>query len=183
MGLSTLDVSRAIRGLEPIYGARKNRDELVGAWHDILRGFDGETVKRAARKYAQSNARFFPTPGQISEIARELQAETFGDKPIAEPAWDQRQEGPCPVCGAVLQLVTDPQAAREVWTVGKWRRRTQTDAPAPKRYQVIHDAERHRIAEVPIVGMSNRPQARPEHDEETGKWAKAMVDALRDTDG
>lgn len=158
--MNDLDLKREIRKLAVAYGKPEHpEDETVGLWRHVLDGITDKAVTEAVNQYVRSPARYFPRAGQIAEIAREIEASTYGDRPHdGKPRdWNAHQEGPCPVCGAVLQLYSDRKP--EVWDRGRWRKRTADDPDPPRRFQFVHDAGAHQRAGVPIVGLSNRPRA------------------------
>lgn len=147
------DIRRQVRRLLAVYNTSKPEDEIVEAWQWVL-GSDVEPVElmAAVSDYAKSGARYMPTPGALREAAIAKRAGRPPDS--GSPSdWNQTLDGPCPVCGAVLQLAPDPvdlgvYDAR----AGKWRERTADDSPPPKRYRVLHDGHLHRERGEPIVG-------------------------------
>lgn len=155
--MNDLDLKREIRKLAIAYGKPEHpEEETVGLWRNVLDGISDRAVSAAVLQYVRSPARFFPRAGQIADIAREIESSTFGDMRRSEkpPDWNQHQEGPCPVCGAVLQLAQDPHDGGEVWDArrGKWRRRTDDDPEPPRRYRILHDGWAHKERGVPAVG-------------------------------
>lgn len=163
------DIRKQVRRLSAVYSTSKPEDQVVEAWKWVL-GDDVGPVElmSAVTDYAKSGARYFPTPGQIREAA--LGHRSGVTNPEAPRDWNQLQEGPCPVCGAMLQLATDPLAQQVVWHhyrnpkttrwEGKLRKRTKDDPPPLKRYTVIHDAGAHQRAGAPIIGHASYSEAR-----------------------
>ncbi len=152
--ITEADCLREIRRLEVVYGDQDRADDLARAWHKALGRISAASLIAAVERYiGQPGARYFPRPWQIKALAAEV-GTASGDY-VAQLSWNQLQEGPCPVCGAVLQLVTDPLAQRYVWDPGRrpsWRKREKSDPQPEKRYGVLHDREAHERAGVPIVG-------------------------------
>ena len=156
--MNDVDLKREIKKLAIAYGKPEvPEDEAIGLWRHVVEGLSDRSVTEAVNQYVRSPARFFPRAGQIAEIAREIEASTFGDRRDAGPKdWNALQDGPCPVCGAVLQLYAHDK--RETWDarVNKWRKRTPDDPDPPRRYRLIHDAAAHARAGASMVGESNR---------------------------
>lgn len=159
--VTDLEIRKNVRRLMAVFSTSKAEDEVVEAWKWVLAS-DVEPMElaMAVSDYAKSGARYFPTPGQLREAAmahRTSQPAEAG----ASKDWNQLQEGPCPVCGAVLQLATDPLASRQVYDsrVGKWRARTRDDPPPTKRYTVVHDLAEHARRDAPVVGQVDTRRA------------------------
>ena len=158
MALSDLDVKREIKRLAIAYGKpTEPEDELVRLWRHVLEGVSDSAVHEAVDQYVRSEARYFPRAGMIRAIALEIQAHEYARRPPdSEPPsnWNSLQEGPCPVCGAVLQLAHDPNDTGYTYDVRarRWRKRAEGDWQPPKRYRVLHDGWAHKQAGVPAVG-------------------------------
>jgi len=157
--VTDLDVRRALKDLASVYKRPDgDRDDMVATWRRALGEVDPRHLEEAVVEYMRSERQFFPKPGQLLVIIRRLESESYGDRRVAETAdWNQLQDGPCPICGAVMRVVTDPLAKRAVWDHKKrvMRKRQPDDPPPTKRLGVIHDRVRHQQAGVPIVGLSN----------------------------
>lgn len=70
-------------------------------------------------------------------------------------AWEQTHDGPCPVCGAVVQRVAREKLGWKWHEIqGTKYRRGSTDAPL---YRVLHDYRKHQLAGVPHVGLPFSP--------------------------
>lgn len=163
MPVTEHDITKQVRRLMATFNTSKPAEEIVEAWKWVLGDdVDAPELMAAVSEYAKGASRYFPTPGQIREAA--LRDRAHRPRPVdqAPDDWNQLQDGPCPVCGAVLQLATDPLAERMVWDSRKhaMRPRTKDDPPPPKRYTVVHDAETHRGAGVPAVGQVSYREAR-----------------------
>lgn len=157
--VSEIEVRSVLRTLAAVYKPPDgDRAEVVHAWLTVLRGVDADMLGQAVRTYMRSDRQFFPKPGQILALVRQLESESFGDRPPeGSTDWNQLQDGPCPVCGAVLEAVVDPLAHDVVWDTRAraMRRRTRDDAPPGERFGMIHDRAAHARAGVPIVGLHN----------------------------
>lgn len=156
MGLSELDVKRAIRQLGIAYGKpTEPEQELVGLWRHVLDGVSEEALTEAVSRYCKSPARFFPRAGAIREIALAVDAGRSRRpiEQIADPNEDLAAK-PCPVCGARLQLAHDPNDDGMVFDhkTNRRRPRTEHDYQPPKRYRVLHDGWVHRARGEPAVG-------------------------------
>ena len=156
-----LDAQAAINRLRFVYPLP--RDVTVGeaatAWAEVLGDLSVDDLDAAVTAYLKNGGRHFPKPAEIRRLAAANRAnQTNGGQPSDLRSrylcWEQTNDGPCPVCGAVLQLVTDPFAHRAVWDAdrGMMRKRTSDDPPPPKRYGILHDGPRHAAAGVPAVG-------------------------------
>ena len=109
--MNDLDLKREIRKLAIAYGKPESpEDETLGLWRHVLDGLSDKAITEAVSRYVRTSARYFPRPGQIREIALEIESQTFGDRKPEEP---KELDGPCPVCGAVLQLARDNAQARD----------------------------------------------------------------------
>ncbi len=148
-------VRTLIGKLGTIYAQPQNVDGTVDGWLFVLEGCNDHELRKAVEEYMRSEARYFPKPGEILKHVQASRSKHWGEETQASKDWNQLQEGPCPVCGAVLQLYADPHAAKYVYNprTGRWRNRTADDPPAPKRYAVVHDRAKH--ANTPIVGYAN----------------------------
>lgn len=154
--MSDPDMRRELRRLAVAYGKpAEAEDELVGLWRHVLDGISDRGIVDAVNRYVRSPARFFPRAGVILEIAQEIEASRFGDGGSDRPTdWNQLQEGPCPVCGAVLQMARDPHDGGEVWDLakGKWRKHIENDPEPPLRFRVLHDGWLHKSRGISAVG-------------------------------
>ena len=157
MGMTELDVKREIRRLAVAYGKPPEAEaELVGLWRHVLEDVPLSAVQEAVSRYVKSDARYFPRAGMIRTLARQVDGEHIGPREAGSSSdWNATQEGPCPVCGAVLQLADDPNdPGTKVYDArrGRWRDRTPDDPIPPRRYRVLHDGWAHKAAGVPPVG-------------------------------
>jgi hypothetical protein len=169
MPVTEADVRQQVRRLSAIYATSKSEEDTVRAWMWVL-GDDltPHELAGAVSGYAKGADRYFPAPGRILQDA--LSHRSGATNTDGPRDWNQLQEGPCPVCGAVLQLATEPLAQQAVWHhyrnpkttrwEGKLRKRTKDDPPPPKRYTVVHDAAAHQRAGAPIIGHASYSEAR-----------------------
>lgn len=96
--------------------------------------FPLDVLKQAFDEYARTSTRGFPKPGNLYPLAKRIEhAPTTNDLEKAHYDWYcGGVNGPCPVCGSVLEI------------------------PPPnvqKRARVYHDARRHREMRVPVIGV------------------------------
>lgn len=139
MSVNELDLRRQIKRLTAIFNTKKTVDELVEAWKWVLSDLEPHELMSAVSDYARGGSRFFPTPGQIRENAIQKRP---GAESFVSTDWNQLQEGPCPVCGAVMRLLTP----KEQTFGGSY---AEGDA---LRQGVLHDLGQHTRAGVPAVG-------------------------------
>lgn len=139
MKLTDLDLRRQIKRLKAIYNTKKTDDELVEAWRWVLGDLEPHELMSAVSDYAKGGGRFFPVPGQIREHAVQKRP---GAGNFESTDWNQLQEGPCPVCGAVMRLLTPKEQ-----TFGG----DYAEGEA-QRYGVLHDLGMHTRAGEPAVG-------------------------------
>ncbi len=156
--VSDYDVGRAVNKLRAAgftVPAGVSELDLARGWRHVLGGISSAELHRAVDGYLRSDRTYWPKPGQLLAVleADPHRAVAAIDSPRG---WDQTHEGPCPVCGAVLQLLTarqaHPDTADLVWDRGRMRQRTSEDREQPQRYGVLHDRARHAEAGVPCVG-------------------------------
>ena len=142
--------------LATIFNTPPNMEATVDGWMFVLEGCNDRELLRAVEEYMRSDERYFPKPGQILKNVQATRSKTWGQETQQSKDWNQLQEGPCPVCGAVLQLYADPHASKYVYNPrkGEWRPRTADDPEVTKRYQVVHDRVAHERAGVPAVGYA-----------------------------
>jgi len=162
MSVTELDVRKQVRRLLAAFSTPKPEDEIVAAWMQwVAPDVENHELMAAVSEYGKSPSRYMPTPGQIRELALKARADTHAVR--LEPSdWNQLQEGPCPVCGAVLQLAHDPHGSGQVYDprAGRWRDRTDDDPEPPMRYRVLHDGWTHKERGIPAVGDVVWPAAR-----------------------
>lgn len=159
MSVTELDIKQAVRRLSAVFNMSKPEAEVVSAWKWVL-GDDLDPIElsKAVTEYAKSGARYFPTAGQIREAA--IHARTATTVAPQRQNWNQTLDGPCPVCGAVLREITAAErGATQIWDrdergVHGLRDRTPAELKQLDGYGVVHDSERHRIANEPIVGYA-----------------------------
>ncbi len=158
--VTDLDITTAIRKLAVAFTKPDAPEaDLVGLWKHVLEDVDASALREAVSRYLKSDNRFFPKPGQMLWLVREVEGETFGEarRERGEGPWDQLQEGPCPVCRATMQLQPPPRHSHTHqavfdWKIGAYRARTEQDERPTHRYRIIHDRAAHERAKVPAVG-------------------------------
>lgn len=117
--------------------------ELAKVYAGPLGSLDTNAVRSAVDKYMASDARFFPTPGQLATLADHRRAfgnrdATTGDYLNWERDWGRREDGTfsaCPVCGAFPECGTHG------------------------RFRVHHLADVHEAKRLPLIGWSDRAEA------------------------
>ena len=160
MSVTEMGAARAVRSLMQVYTQPRDEDATVAAFRMVLDDVSDEELQSVVRQYLKSDRQYFPKPGTLRQMALE-------NRPAAEAhtgpiGWDQLQDGPCPVCGAVLQLGTDPTYRDSIWDakLSRMRKRTKEDPPPNQKYILIHDYATHARAGkngFPIVGAHNGP--------------------------
>lgn len=160
MPLDEMVVAKQVRRLQLAYNTSKPTGDIVKAWLWVMRDdLEPDELMSAVSEYARGSSSYFPTPGKILEIA--LRQRRDSGKPIERgpQGWDQRQEGPCPVCGAVMQLLSPEQMGQhEVYDVVARKAisvdalREAGSAMPPQRYGVLHNLTAHDRAGKPAIG-------------------------------
>ena len=114
---------------------------LAATWARVLHDVPAEALRRAARAYLSSDARWFPTPGKLRSLALSGCDPTGPDDttPVGRyQVWllagGIGRDEPCPVCDSVL--AADPRSGRMT---------------------VRHDHQRHYEAGVPYEGERTGP--------------------------
>ena len=136
-----LDVNRAIQKLAKVYGKSVRKDELAPIWADVLRNVSRSAFEFAVSDWLASDAYYFPKPGQIRAKAIEIEGRRTPSKKNVSTIDD----GPCPVCGAEIRLLTPEERG--------WKRLpvTPDDFEPIKRFGVLHDLDKHERAGVPAI--------------------------------
>ena len=106
-------------------------DKMAETYAKALGHFDLPVLKEALAEYIQTSSRGFPRPADLYPLAKSIAAtpvkNDLGDLYFI---WYQSgMWGGCPVCDSVLEGLD-----------------------SPRRPLVHHDLQRHREAQVPIVG-------------------------------
>lgn len=117
---------------------------VASLWTETL-DVRSDELRSAVSVYVRKGGRFFPKPGELLDIVRDLRSEQGGrpsDLRSKYLAWEQHQQGPCPVCAAVIQLVTAEQRGGV--------------SEGAARYGILHDFREHQDARVPHVGWPHR---------------------------
>lgn len=143
------DAFKAVNTLAITF-ALPNKSEpeaIAKLWVDHMDGIEPGELKRAVEKYIRDGGRFFPRVKDIRALAMEYRSRVIAAKGEQRPKdWNQTLDGPCPVCGArIRNLTAAEQGLPETRPNG---------TPFPPRLGVLHDEQRHRRANVPIVGYS-----------------------------
>lgn len=132
------DVREQIQRLTFVYALPKGvqMGPLAEAWTEALEGVNPSEMQQAVGDYIRGGGTYFPKPSEIRRRVLETRQQ-HGAKKATDLrgryyAWEQSHEGPCPVCGAVLQLYEG-------------------------RYHVIHDYPEHQRQRVPHVGRPYPP--------------------------
>lgn len=128
-----------------------------------------EELRQAVSSYVKRGGRYFPRPGDLMDIVRDQRTQQGGkpgDLYATYMAWEQNHEGPCPVCGAVVQLVTASQRG---------------DVSAgPDRLGMHHDWRIHRDKRVPHVGWPHarllQPERGPTHTEYVSRAGETRIE-------
>ncbi len=133
MRITIDDTRSAIARLSVAYRPPDAPESLALMWVDALVGIEPEELLDAIGEQLKTEDKFFPQAGALRAFA--LAARSSGS--TQQASWDQRQEGPCPCCGAELRPLTSEE---------------QGLASGPKRYGVLHDRSLHERNGVPIYG-------------------------------
>lgn len=150
-----------IRRLETVYPTKRDTDDLLQAWKWVLADeLAYDELMSAVSEYAKSPASYFPSPGKLLEIALRQRSDSGRSGPVRAVGWDQSQEGPCPVCGASLKLLTPEERGQtHVFDAKAWTsipiatlREMGADVP-PSIYGIVHDLRQHETAGVPAIGF------------------------------
>lgn len=141
--MTKADVLVAIRQLMEVYTLPKGRtaDDLAGTWLSVLGEMSPERLRAAVAVYRRSDASYFPKPGQLRALARELNVAERSGPMGAEGEYRKWQsegmDGPCPVCGSIVETATETTRA-----------------------QIRHDHQQHYEAGIGYAG----PRTGPTHE-------------------
>lgn len=141
-GITALDAEREIKrlvaaGYNPPGGSTE--ESMGRIWADVFDGVNADELRTAVRAYIREGGRYWPRPGELRSLAVGARGASSGPSDLRGRyfAWEQKHEGPCPVCSAVLQLHE-----------GRWN--------------VIHDAYEHQRQGIGHVG---RPYPKLDRDD------------------
>lgn len=160
--VTAMDVQSQLKRLVSAgYRAPNNGDleHTAAVWVKVLEGIEAHEFRQAVERYLRSDARYFPRPGHIRNVA--LEGRANGNAPLHTLEaqylrWEASQEGPCPVCGATLRMVSADESDTPpvIWDpeLDRIRKRTEDDPSPPDRLAVMHDPTEHAAARVPHVG-------------------------------
>ena len=120
-------IRKMIGRLGLVYRKPDDMKSTVAGWMHVLRDVNDHDLTRRVDEYMSSPAAYFPKPGQLKPPSSEtMSRQNYG--PSSDDEDRDKAMDPCPVCGAVIQLVKRPRP----------------DGSITKRYDIIHDREAHR---------------------------------------
>ena len=153
MPVTEIDIRRQVRRLEVVFSTKKTTDEIVEAWKWVLADdLDADELMKAVSDYAKSGGRYFPTPGQIREIALVGRVAGIYGQKAGPKAWDQTLDGPCPICGAVLRMLKPEEQVQFGWDEKDGKFMHMGADSECSRFGVLHDRRKHEQANQPAVG-------------------------------
>jgi len=109
-------------------------DKMAETYAKALGHFTLDVLKQALAEYIQTSSRGFPRPADLYPLAKSIAAAPTKNS-LSDDYFRWYQEGVwggCPVCDSVLEGLD-----------------------SPRRPLVYHDLQRHREAQVPIIGGNN----------------------------
>lgn len=133
MRTAPIEILGLLEEAATVYAIPRDTDiqRMSETYAKALGHFSLDVLKHAFDKYAQTETRGFPRPGNIYPLAKAIAATPVKtDLGTKYAEWYQSgMWGGCPVCNSVLEGLD-----------------------SPRRPLVKHDVQRHHEAQVPIVG-------------------------------
>lgn len=154
MAVTELDIKKQIRRLRVVFNTSKPEEELIEGWMWVLgKKVDNVEMMAAVSEYAQSGARYFPSPGQILELVRSKRPPP---EYVEGGGASHDHALSCPTCGAKLRVL---QPDEQVWTEwdeeGRSFRNILPAAEKP-RLGILHNYQAHRDQKAEIIGGYRR---------------------------
>lgn len=121
--------------------------EFAKMWFRELSDLDAEAFRAGVSTYCKTDARYFPTPGEIRKLGDSVRPSANGGMGLAaeydrwEREWADAPLGkpvPCPVCAGV-----------DTWSNG---------GPHTVRRGVVHDEAKHAAAGITFVDTAHQHQ-------------------------
>ena len=152
-----MDVMAGLERLLMVYSRHKSAPEsphdFAKLYHDICGDLSREAFEQAIEAYLKSDARYFPKPGELCTLARQVPpvvSSNGGGLEIRYRAWERNgmADGePCPVCAAKLE----PHLVR-----------ITPEGYRVERSYVAHDRHQHMAMGVGFVGRARDEGVSPE---------------------
>ena len=150
-------INMALKRFKQIWHTGVRRDELAPIWLDVLRGVAMDDFKLASEAYLLSEAKFFPTPGQLLALCKKCAAARHPSNTIKSSfledykAWCGHYDGPCPVCGVEWGPIGNAENKNPRFLdFDKTIADLTGGKMAPLRQGVLHIKKDHDTLEVPI---------------------------------
>lgn len=152
MAVNELDVRKQIRRLLVVFNTGKPEAELVEGWMWVLKDkLDNGELMAAVSEYAASGARYFPSPGQVLELARSRRSPTqYHEGPTNGNGADDGLK--CPTCHAILRELAPDEQVWTVWDEDQAKYVNILPEAKGSRMGILHDYQKHREARADIVG-------------------------------
>jgi len=155
MNINEIEMRKAIRRLMAVFPGQKTEDEHYRAWHYV---FDGEHISntdlmRATSDACKAGGRFMPNAGQILQRALVVLRESGNLDRSVSSDWNQKQEGPCPTCGATLRMLEPEEQVHTYWDDEDKRFVNGAALAIGPKFGILHDRRKHTQAKAPAVGF------------------------------
>ena len=156
MKLTLMDVMTGLERLLKVYTRPKSAPEsphdFATLYYEICRNLSRGAFGYAIDAYLETDARFFPKPGELCALARKFAQASIPNHGGLEAEYNNWERNgmadgvPCPVCGARLE----PHTVRET-----------PEGEKVARWFVAHDHDHHATKRVGYVGRRSTPSSCP----------------------
>lgn len=154
--ITDMDIMRAHRRLAAVFKAPEDRQAVLEAWRYVLGEYDPEELLFAVSEYLRGEHSYFPKPGKLRAVILAKRRES-GAVPKSSGRW-RPGDGPCPVCGADLEVLPPDHQVLIVRTEGGLKN-VQIAGTGPV-FDILHDLDAHDAAGQPAVGPYGFRRAR-----------------------